>query len=83
MKKADIRLEDILTILSPSMIVRIMDESTGHPTGFPDDPEDITVFYGTAIKAHKELTDRGRMVKLINPEMETVKRRCVMHIYIY
>lgn len=83
MKKADIKLEELLTVVGPSMIVRILDEETGSPTGQFDTPEDITVFKGTAAKAFREFSGKRRTVKLIHPEVEKEGNRYVLHIYIY
>jgi uncharacterized tellurite resistance protein B-like protein len=83
MTKADIKLEELLTVVGPSMIVRILDEETGSPTGQFDEPEDITVYKGTAAKAFREFSGKGRTVKLIHPEVEKEGNNYVLHVYIY
>lgn len=82
MKKADIKLEELLTVVGPSMIVRIMDE-TMTPTGFFVNPDDITAFRGTAAKAFRAFSGSGKCVKHISPEVEKDDNRYVLHIYIY
>lgn len=83
MKKAEIALDKLLTVVGPSMIVRIMDEATGSPTGQFDTPEDITIFKGAAAKAFKEYAGKGVLVKHISPEVEKDDKRYVLHIYTY
>ena len=83
MTKADIKLEELLTVIGPSIIVRILDEETGSPTGQFDEPEDITVYKGTAAKAFREFSGKGRTVKLIHPEVEKEGNNYVLHVYIY
>lgn len=82
MKKADIKLEELLTVVGPSMIVRIMDE-TLTPTGMFINPDEITAFKGPAVKAFKEYAGKGHQVKHISPEVEKNENRYVLHIYIY
>ena len=82
MKKADIKLEELLTVVGPSMIVRIMDE-TLTPTGMFINPDEITAYKGPAVKAFKEYAGKGHQVKHISPEVEKNENRYVLHIYIY
>ena len=82
MKKANIKLEELLTVVGPSMIVRIMDE-TMTPTGMFLNPDEITVFRGAAAKAFREFSGSGKYVKHISPEVEKNDNRYVLHIYIY
>lgn len=82
MKKAEIALDKLLTVVGPSMKVRIMDE-TLTPTGFFVNPDDVTVYKGAAAKAFKEFAGKGRQVKHISPEVEKEGGRYVLHIYTY
>lgn len=82
MKKAEINLDELLTVVGPSMIVRVMDE-TLTPTGFFSDPDEVTVYKGPAAKAFKEFAGKGRQVKHISPEVEKEGGRYVLHIYAY
>lgn len=82
MKKADIKLEELLTVVGPSMIVRIMDE-TLTPTGMFVNPDEITAYKGAAAKAFREFSGKGNFVKHISPEVEKDANRYVLHIYIY
>ncbi len=82
MKKADIKLEELLTVVGPSMIVRIMDE-TLTPTGFFSNPDEVTAYKGPAAKAFREYSGKGHHVKHISPEVEKDAKRYVLHIYIY
>ena len=82
MKKAEIALDKLLTVVGPSMIVRIMDE-TLTPTGFFSNPDEITAYKGPAAKAFKEYAGKGVQVKHISPEVEKEGARYVLHIYIY
>lgn len=82
MKKADIKLDEFLTVVGPSSYVRIMDE-TQTPTGHFVDPDEITIAKGPAAKVFKEVTGKGYMIKHISPEVEKNDGRYVFHIYIY
>ena len=85
MEKQVVKLESLLTVISPGQVVRIMDE-TLTPT-FAD-PDEITAFKGTAVKAFREYAGKGVKIKHISPEVEREPDsrhpgRYVMHIYIY
>lgn len=87
MKKQVVKLEELLTVISPVQIVRIMDE-TLMPACKLSDPDEITVFKGTAVKAFREYAGKGATIKHISPEVEKESNavhqgRYVMHIYIY
>lgn len=86
MKKQDVKLEALLTVISPGQFVRIMDETLSRTAH--EDPDEITIFKGTAVKAFCEYAGRGMTIKHISPEVErdTDYRnpgRYIMHIYIY
>ena len=78
MKKQDVKLESFLTVISPQQTVRIMNET---------DPENLTIFKGTAVKAFREYAGKGITIKHISPEVEKetdqAMPRYVMHIYVY
>lgn len=78
MKKQEVKLESLLTVISPQQIVRIMDET---------DPEHLTLFKGTAVKAFREYAGKGMTIKHISPDLERETEesqpRYVMHIFIY
>ena len=86
MEKQAVKLESLLTVISPGQVVRIMDE-TLTPTGNFVNPDEITVFKGTAVKAFKEYAGKGAEIKHISPEVEretgAARGRYIMHIYIY
>ncbi len=93
MEKQNVKLESLLTVISPAQIVRIVDE-TLTPTGNFVDPDEVTAFKGTAAKAFREYAGKGVMIKHISPEVEKEPEeekkqnprhpgRYVMHIYIY
>lgn len=87
MKKQDVKLESLLTVISPVQIVRIMDETLVR-TGNDVDPDKITVFKGTAVRAFKEYEGKSITIKHISPEIEKEpdsgdRERYIMHIYIY
>lgn len=87
MTKQNVKLEALLTVISPGQFVRIMDETLSS-SGAHEDPDEITVFKGTAVKAFREYAGRGMTIKHISPEVErdTDYRnpgRYIMHIYIY
>ena len=86
MEKQIVKLESILTVISPGQNVRIMDE-TLTPTGIFVNPDEITAFKGTAVKAFREYAGKGATIKHISPEVEretgSGTSRYVMHIYIY
>lgn len=79
MKKADIKVEELLTVISPSMLVRIMDDER------PGDQVEQSVFYGNAITAYREYDGKGALVKHIDPLSGTTDQNghYVLHIYIY
>lgn len=81
MKKAKISLADLLSVVSPSMVVRIMDSETSAEAS--PDPDDITVFRGTAISAFHECAGKLVYVKHISPEVEKIDSRYVLNIYVY
>ncbi len=86
MKKQVVKLESLLTVISPGQTVRIMDEELT-PTGNFVNPDEITAFKGTAVKAFREYAGKGATIKHISPEVEREtgadQGRYVMHIYIY
>lgn len=86
MEKQVVKLESLLTVISPAQIVRIMDE-TLTPTGNFVDPDEITAFKGTAAKAFREYAGKGATIKHISPEVEretgAAHGRYIMHVYIY
>lgn len=93
MEKQNVKLESLLTVISPGQVVRIMDE-TLTPTGNFANPDEITAFKGTAVKAFREYAGKGVMIKHISPEVEKEPEkekkqdprhpgRYVLHIYIY
>lgn len=86
MTKQDVKLEALLTVISPQQTVRIMDE-TMTPTGMFLNPDEITAFKGKAVQAFKEYAGKGVMIKHIAPEVEkeqeSKKQRYVMWIYCY
>ena len=86
MEKQVVKLESLLTVISPAQIVRIMDE-TLTPTGNFVDPDEITAFKGTATKAFREYAGKGATIKHISPEVEqetgAAHGRYIMHVYIY
>ena len=92
MEKQVVKLESLLTVISPAQIVRIMDE-TLTPTGNFVDPDEVTAFKGTAAKAFREYAGKGVMIKHISPEVEkepeveretgAAQGRYIMHVYIY
>lgn len=87
MKKQDVKLESLLTVISPVQVVRIMDETLVR-TGNDVDPDKITVFKGTAVRAFREYAGKGVTIKHISPEIEKEpdagdRERYIMHIYIY
>lgn len=88
MEKQEVKLESLLTVISPAQFVRIMDEAMMPAGSIPDDLDGITAFKGTAVKALREYAGKGVTVKHISPEVgrETDPNypvRYVMHIYIY
>ena len=93
MEKQVVKLEALLTVISPGQIVRILDETKAEPDSKAeldsgDDTEAITVFKGTAVKAFREFAGRGATIKHISPEVEKEHDsrhpgRYVMHVYIY
>lgn len=87
MEKQVVKLESLLTVISPAQIVRIMDE-TLKPTGNFADPDEITVFKGTAVRAFREYAGKGTTIKHISPEIEKEPDsrhpgHYIMHVYIY
>ena len=78
MKKQEVKLESLLTVISPQQFVRIMDEAQ---------PQDLTIFKGTAVKAFREYAGKGITIKHISPEVEKetdqAMPRYVMDIYVY
>lgn len=86
MKKQVVKLESLLTVISPAQVVRIMDE-TLTPTGNFVDPDEITAFKGTAAKAFREYAGKGATIKHISPEVEreagAAQGHYIMHVYIY
>ena len=86
MTKQDVKLEALLTVISPQQTVRIMDE-TMTPTGMFLNPDEITAFKGNAVQAFKEYAGKGVMIKHIAPEVEKEVEngtpRYVMYIYCY
>lgn len=87
MEKQVVKLESLLTVISPGQVVRIMDE-TMTPTANFVDPGEITAFKGTAVEAFREYAGKGATIKHISPEVEKEPDsrhpgRYVMHIYIY
>ena len=82
MEKQVVKLESLLTVISPAQIVRIMDE-TLTPTGNFVDPDEITAFKGTAAKAFREYAGTGATIKHISPETGAAHGRYIMHVYIY
>lgn len=87
MKKQDVKLEALLTVISPGQVVRIMDE-TLKPTWNFENPDEITAFKGTAVTAFREYAGKGATIKHISPEVEKEPDskhpgRYVMHVYIY
>ena len=81
MKKQVVKLESLLTVISPAQVVRIMDE-TLTPTGNFVDPDEIT-----AAKAFREYAGKGATIKHISPEVEretgAAQGHYIMHVYIY
>lgn len=85
MTKQDVKLEEFLTVISPSQVVRIMDdEKSADGNG---DPDEMTLFRGTAAKAFREYAGKGFLLKHVSPELEketaVAAPRYIMHIYIY
>ena len=83
MKKAKIKLDDLLTVIGPSADVRIIDErELPFPEADPD-PDGRTLFKGLAAIAHREVAGKMIYVKHISPEVEKSASRYVLHIYVY
>jgi hypothetical protein len=86
MEKQVVKVESLLTVISPGQIVRIMDDTLSK-SGAGADPDDITIFKGTAVKAFREFAGKGATIKHISPEVERetadAAPRYVMHIFIY
>lgn len=86
MEKQDVKVESLLTVISPQQTVRIMDDALSE-RGAGDDPEKITLFKGTAVRAFREFAGKGATIKHISPEVErdtgAGAGRYVMHIFIY
>lgn len=86
MEKQSVKLESLLTVISPGQIVRIMDETLTSKDLVNND--EITMFKGTAVKAFREYAGKGATVKHISPEVEKETDSChpgryVMHVYVY
>lgn len=86
MEKQIVKLESLLTVVSPQQHVRILDdENLG--SGLAENVDEITLFKGPAVKAFREYAGHGVTVKHISPELERevaeAKPRYVMHVYIY
>lgn len=86
MEKQVVKLESLLTVISPQQNVRILDDSKAKPES-GENTEEITVFKGTAVKAFREFAGHGATIKHVSPELEREtdeeKPRYVMHVYIY
>lgn len=86
MKKADIRLRDLLTLVGPNTLVRVIDETVPCKASKPDEKaEQQTVAFGLAVKLFKDLDpDDGTMIKHMSPiaEMDTLGRY-VFRVYVY
>lgn len=87
MEKQVVKLESLLTVISPGQVVRIMDETLTPTRNFVD-PDEITAFKGTAVKAFREYAGKGVTIKHISPEVEKEPDsrhpgRYVLHVYIY
>lgn len=81
MKKEDIKLEALLTIVGPAQIVRILDETMA--TKGLTDFEEITIEKGPAAKVFRKVAGSGRMVKHVSPEVEKEGNDYVLHIFVY
>ncbi|OUP16449.1 hypothetical protein B5F29_14610 [Lachnoclostridium sp. An196] len=86
MEKQIVKVESLLTVISPQQTVRIMDDTLSK-NGAGADPEEITLFKGAAVKAFREFAGKGATIKHISPEVEretdAEAPRYVMHIFIY
>lgn len=75
--KADLRLKDFFTLISPAQLIRVIDEEAGQQD------EDRILYKGVAAKA-RDSVDTARMIKFIIPEaLPEEAGRYVLKIYIY
>lgn len=83
MEKQVVKVEALLTVISPQQTVRIMDDTLSKKGG--TDVERMTLFKGSAVKAFREFAGKGATIKHISPEVEqdADAQRYVMHVYIY
>lgn len=86
MEKQIVKVESLLTVISPQQTVRIMDDTLSKQ-GAGASPDEITLFKGAAVKAFREFAGKGATIKHISPEVEretgSDAPRYVMHVYIY
>lgn len=86
MEKQVVKLESLLTVVSPQQTVRILDDENAK-SGSAENVEEMTLFKGSAVKAFREFAGRGATIKHVSPELERetgeAKPRYVMHVYIY
>lgn len=86
MEKQIVKVESLLTVISPGQTVRIMDDTLSRQ-GAGASPDEITLFKGSAVKAFREFAGKGATIKHISPEVERETGgdapRYVMHVYIY
>lgn len=86
MEKQVVKLESLLTVISPQQTVRILDDTKAQPDS-GENIEAITKFKGTAVKAFREFAGHGATIKHVSPELErktdAENPRYVMHVYIY
>lgn len=82
--KAEIKLEELLTVVGPSMIVRIIDETMVPASELAQtDYDNITKAKGPAARVRRELSGQSLTVKLIDPTVETENGRYCLRIWIY
>lgn len=75
--KAEIKLKDLLTVIGPAQIIRVIDEEAGWQA------EEKILYKGVAAKA-RDKVDTDRMTKFIIPEgLPEEAGRYALRIYIY
>ena len=88
MEKPDITISQILSLIGPNTLVRIIDDTIRTPEAYSEDEviTEKTVKYGTAAKIRKDLDpdDAGRLVKHLSPIDEADgSGRHIFRIYTY
>lgn len=86
MEKADVSVRQVLTLVGPNTVIRVLDDQIKLADKLSDAEmiEKQTVYFGVAAKAMKDYEGIDGLIKHISPIDEFDNyRRHVMRIYVY